>query len=70
MRFLVKGAKTILVVLIAIGVIRAVINYNNATDGHGIARLASAIVNAAEDITYRWIGPVLDFFASFVESIA
>lgn len=65
-----KILKTGLVVLIAIGVARGIIHYNNATDGAGVERLLFAIVHAAEDITYQWIGPTVDFIADLAESLS
>lgn len=63
-----KFIKTALLVLIGIGVIRGVIHYNNDTGGDGINRLVMAIVHGAEDITYRWIGPLIDGIGNLVES--
>lgn len=46
--------------LIAWGVIRGVVRYNNATDGDGIARVLTAIVGGISDATYRLIPAIID----------
>lgn len=63
-----KLLKLALLVLIIIGVIRGIIHWNNDTGGEGLERALSAIVNAVADVTYRWIGPTLDFITDLFES--
>ncbi|MDN5896069.1 MAG: hypothetical protein L0H93_18835 [Nocardioides sp.] len=65
-----KVIKTGLLVLLGIGVLRGVIHYNNDQDGEGIVRLASAIINAAEDITYRWLPALVGLIADAGESLS
>lgn len=65
-----KIIKTGLLILLGIGVLRGVIHYNNDQDGEGLIRIASAIINAAEDITYRWLPPLVNLLTDAGESLS
>lgn len=47
--------KKFLYVLIALGVIRGLIRYNEETGSDGIERVLVAFIEAVADITYRWL---------------
>lgn len=54
----------ILTVLVVIGVWRGIANYATDTGTNPIARIFGAIINTVQDLTYRWIPNVIDFFGN------
>lgn len=53
-------------VLVAIGVIRGLIRYQQDNGSTGIERLVTAIIGGVADVTYRWIPPILEWIASIL----
>lgn len=56
--------KKVLYVLIALGVIRGLIRYNEDTGSEGAERLLMAFIDGVADITYRWLPALLDLLNS------
>lgn len=65
-----KIIKYILFGLIAIGVIRAIARYNSGSELEGAGDLVASFVGAIEDITYRWIPYVVEFFGDLFSALA
>lgn len=55
MKWLIRG----LGILIAIGIVRGLIHYNNTHGGDGLLDLLWSIIDGVADITYRWIPQLL-----------
>lgn len=56
--------KKVLYVLIALGVIRGLVRYNEANGSTGIERVVTAFIGAVADITYRWLPALIDVVGS------
>lgn len=56
----------VLYVVVAIGVIRGLVRYQQDNGSTGIERLVMAIINGVADVTYRWIPPIVEGVASLL----
>lgn len=50
--------------LLAWGIIRGFVHYNDAEGGTGVARLVNAFVGGVEDATYKLIPVVIDLVSN------
>jgi NADH-quinone oxidoreductase subunit L len=56
-------------VLVAIGVLRAIVHWNRDEDGQGIERIVLAIVHGVEDITYRWLPGLINLIGDLLSGL-
>ena len=55
--------------LLVVGVLRGYLHYDQLHGDTAVIRLARAVIDTSEDLTYRWIGPLLGFITNLIDSL-
>lgn len=61
-----KFLKLAVVIVVALGVIRGMMRYQQDHGSTGIERVLMAVIDGIADVTYRWVPAILEFLGSLL----
>lgn len=61
-----KFLTRVLWVIVAVGVIRGLVRYQQDHGSTGAGELIMSIINGVADVTYRWVPPALEFLGQII----